>query len=378
MLPRSPEELSARGATIRGSAVLRGLARRLRELLDPLLDDTPDIPAVKPRLTQAGGACPRDGTRLTFDPQSPRRHRCPRCGVQYEGEPHDHAWLWRYHLWLSERAIHLALLGGLEADDALQRKAADVIAGYARVYPTVPNRDNVLGPTRLFFSTYLESIWLVQLVTAAMLLRPEVLGGTRAALDHAVSESAQLIGSFDEGWSNRQVWNNAALAAAGLWLGEDRLVQRAVAGPHGLRAQLEQAVSPEGLWFEGENYHFFALPPTASWDRTCEACTCRRSTRCCPTSRCRRAATRRSGSAWCSAASRSCGRWGEPGLATGESGPGCERDRRAGAEPAAGAVFAGAARVEGAVLDAAGASPERLGVDAPIEAPGHARPRGAA
>jgi hypothetical protein len=259
MLPRSPEELSARGATIRGSAVLRGLARRLRELLDPLLAGTPDIPAVKPRLTQAGGACPRDGTRLTFDPQSPRRHRCPRCGAHHEGEPHDHAWLWRYHLWLSERAIHLALLGGLEADDALQRKAADVIAGYARVYPTVPNRDNVLGPTRLFFSTYLESIWLVQLVTAAMLLRPEVLGGTRAALDHAVRESAQLIGSFDEGWSNRQVWNNAALAAAGLWLGEDRLVQRAVAGPHGLRAQLEQAVSPEGLWFEGENYHFFAL-----------------------------------------------------------------------------------------------------------------------
>lgn len=259
MLPRSPEDLAARCATVRRSAALRGLARRLRDLLEPLLDRPLYVPDIKPRLTRDGGVCPRDGTRLTFDPLSPRRHPCPRCGGEYDGWRHDQAWVWRYHLWLSERAIHLALLAALDGDEALERRAVDVLAAYARVYPTVPNRDNVLGPTRLFFSTYLESIWLAQLVIAAMLSRPEALAATRAALDGVVRESARLIASFDEGWSNRQVWNNTALAAAGIWLGEDRLVQRAVAGPHGLRAQLGRGVSPEGLWFEGENYHFFAL-----------------------------------------------------------------------------------------------------------------------
>lgn len=259
MLPRSPEHVAARGEIVRGSATLRALACRLRRLLEPLLDRPLDVPAAKPRLTRDGGVCPRDAVRLTFDPLSPHRHRCARCGGEYEGEPHDHAWLWRYHLWLSERAIHLALLGALEGDETLQHKAADVLAAYTRVYPTVPNRDNVLGPTRLFFSTYLESIWLTQIVIAAMLSRPGALAEIRTTLDDTVRESAQLIASFDEGWSNRQVWHNTAMAAAGLWLGEDELVQRAVAGPHGLRAQLQQGVSSEGLWFEGENYHFFAL-----------------------------------------------------------------------------------------------------------------------
>jgi hypothetical protein len=259
MLLRSPEDVAARGEIVHGSATLRDLAGRLRRLLGPLLDAAPEVPAVKPRLTRDGGVCPRDGTRLTFDPLSPHHHRCPRCGGGYEGERHDHAWLWRYHLWLSERAIHLALLGALDGDETLRRRAAEVLAAYARVYPTVPNRDNVLGPTRLFFSTYLESIWLTQLVTAAMLSGPQVLAEIRTMLDDTVRESAQLIATFDEGWSNRQVWNNTAMVAAGVWLGEDELVRRAAAGPHGLTVQLRQGVSPEGLWFEGENYHFFAL-----------------------------------------------------------------------------------------------------------------------
>src|SRR5262249_9155139 len=74
-----------------------------------------------------------------------------------------------------------------------------------------------------------------------------------------VRESASLIASFDEGWSNRQVWNNAALIAAGAWLREPELVGRGVTGPHGIWPQLTNAVSAGGLWFEGENYHFFAL-----------------------------------------------------------------------------------------------------------------------
>ena len=74
-----------------------------------------------------------------------------------------------------------------------------------------------------------------------------------------VEESASLIESFDEGWSNRQVWNNVAMLAAGMWLGDASLATRAIEGTHGLRRQLLRGVTDDGLWFEGENYHFFAL-----------------------------------------------------------------------------------------------------------------------
>ena len=54
-----------------------------------------------------------------------------------------------------------------------------------------PNKDNVLGPTRLFFSTYLESIWLLQLVVALDLLE---IGDARSVAtlgsDACASESS--------------------------------------------------------------------------------------------------------------------------------------------------------------------------------------------
>ena len=264
MLPTTPEELAARRTELGQSSVLRALADRLSRLATPLLEGSVYIPTQKALLSRDGGVCKNDGSRLVFDPLNPHRHSCPRCGHTHEGERHHRAWIWRYHLWLSERAVHLALLGALDQHAALAARAHDILESYATRYREYPNRDNVLGPTRLFFSTYLESIWLIQLTIAASFLEsggcmPAAQVARWSGFDDMVRESADLIVSFDEGWSNRQVWNNAALIAAGRWLGEDSLVELGLDGPHGIRAQLVSAVSDEGMWFEGENYHFFAL-----------------------------------------------------------------------------------------------------------------------
>ncbi|MCH6547721.1 MAG: heparinase II/III family protein [Gemmatimonadetes bacterium] len=177
----------------------------------------------------------------------------------YEGERHHRAWVWRYHLWLTERAIHLALLEAMGVKEGAGQCAADIVNGYAERYRDYPNVDNVLGPTRLFFSTYLESIWLIQLVIATSLLESMSVGVDVDAVKSVVEESASIIASFDEGWSNRQVWNNAALIAAGCWLDDPDLVTRGLSGAHGIAPLLTDAVSAGGRWHEGENYHFFAL-----------------------------------------------------------------------------------------------------------------------
>ncbi len=227
-------------------------------MLDPLIERPLYLPNEKALLSRDGGVCPADGSRLAFDPLHPHEHRCIRCGRVVSGELHHRSWIRHYHLWISERAIHLALLGALEGDTRLSARAADVLTAYAALYPTVPNRDNVLGPSRLFFSTYLESLWLAQLVTAAAITEGAV-PAVRATLEPVVVESAALVASFDEGASNRQVWNDAALIAAGTWLADEALVNLGLEGPHGLRALLRHGVTADGLWFEGENYHFFAL-----------------------------------------------------------------------------------------------------------------------
>ncbi|MBA3496035.1 MAG: heparinase II/III family protein [Gemmatimonadales bacterium] len=254
-------DLDIRRDLIGRSSDLGDLARRLAEHAAPALTRVAARPAHKALLSTDGGVCPDDGAMLAFDPWSPEAHRCPRCGRDCRGERHDRAWARYQHLWLAERAATLAALGALAGERGAAERASEILSGYASSYFDYPNRDNVLGPSRLFFSTYLESIWITNYVAAAMLLREsgdlssEVADGVSVVAE----EAANLIGEFDEGFSNRQTWHNAALAAIAVWFEDEELATRAVQGPTGMLAHLVRGFGDDGMWYEGENYHLFAL-----------------------------------------------------------------------------------------------------------------------
>ena len=252
-------DLEARREAAR--APLHALADSLADDLEPLMGRELFIPPEKARMTRRGGRCEHDGTMLEFDPWSPRAHRCPRCGSTFDDEAHYRWWIMWYQLWLAERAVHAATLFALRGDDRYRELAQSVLAAYADRYLDYPNKDNVLGPTRVFFSTYLESIWLLQLIVALDLL--ETAGGTASSTlgatvrDRLVEPSAKLIASYDEGLSNRQVWNNAALLAASRLL-DGGIDDGALRGPSGLVRHLTDGLLADGTWYEGENYHLFA------------------------------------------------------------------------------------------------------------------------
>lgn len=239
---------------------LAPLAESLAADLDRLLpDETIFVPPEKARMTRKGGRCERDGTFLEFDPASPRRHRCPACGTVFDDEAHYRWWIMGYQLWLAERAVHASVLARLTGSAPYRRIAEAILLGLVERYLTYPNEDNVLGPTRVFFSTYLESIWTLQLAVAVWLLEDSgstPLGG--AVRSEILGPSSALIREFNEGLSNRQVWNSAALAAAGLLLDRRELVDGALTGPGGLEQFLREGLLPDGTWYEGENYHLFA------------------------------------------------------------------------------------------------------------------------
>jgi len=255
------EALAARRQEIAGSPDLQALLAHLTARAAPLLERLPPIPTLKALLSADGGICPDDGATLAFDPWSPQQHRCPRCGKTWSGERHDRHWARFQHLWLAERAAHLATLAALGGNEGAGARAAEILRAYARNYWQYPNRDNVLGPSRLFFSTYLESIWILNYLAAAMLLRACgcLDDATERGVGQVADEAANLIGEFDEGFSNRQTWNDAALAAIAVWFEDAELAGRAIESPTGLLAHLARGFGQDGLWYEGENYHLFAL-----------------------------------------------------------------------------------------------------------------------
>jgi hypothetical protein len=257
----SDEAIAARREALRRrDASLGPLAASLLQDLEAATRRTIAIPNDKAMLSRDGGRCPEHGVPLDFDPFAPREHRCPVDGAIFRGERHDRWWLTWYHLWLAERVVHAAALAALGIGAGLAAFAAMMLEAYSERYLQYPNRDNVLGPSRPFFSTYLESIWLLQIAIAIDLLEaagiPADLGSR--VRERIIEPSTALIASYDEGGSNRQVWNNAALIAGGTLLGKSRLVQRAITSPSGVLAQLSNGLLADGTWYEGENYHLFA------------------------------------------------------------------------------------------------------------------------
>lgn len=255
------DALAARRNEIARAPDLQALLAHLTARAAPLLERLPPIPGEKAMLSVDGGRCPDDGEALSFDPWSPEAHRCPRCGRSVTGERHDRNWVRYQHLWLAERAAHLAALAALGGNAAAGARAREILTGYARTYWRYPNRDNVLGPSRLFFSTYLESLWVCNYLAAAVLLRESggLDDGAAKGVGQVAEEAANLIGEFDEGFSNRQTWNDAALAAIAVWFEDQELAERAIEGPTGLVAHLGRGYGRDGMWYEGENYHLFAL-----------------------------------------------------------------------------------------------------------------------
>jgi len=253
--------LSGRAEQVRSAPDLQKLLATVEGRARPLLERLPHIPEEKALLSQDGGVCTVDGSGFKFDPWSPRVHRCAKCGATYEGERHDRHWARYQHLWLAERAAELATIAALTEAPAAAARAVEILAHYGERYLSYPNRDNVLGPSRLFFSTYLESQWICNYLAAAVTLRE--VGQLDEAGARSVSlvadEAANLIGEFDEWFSNRQTWNNAALAAIAVWFEDEDLAHRAIEGRTGLLAHVARGFGRDGMWHEGENYHLFAM-----------------------------------------------------------------------------------------------------------------------
>ena len=166
----TPEALAARRAVIDRSAALTAARRRLVAELAPFLDRPPYVPERKALLSRWGGTCRDCHATIGFDPASPERQRCAGCGRIWSTEQSQRWWIYWYQLWLAERVWHAALLDGLTGERRCGEKAAEALAAIVARYQQYPNADNVLGPSRPFFSTYLDSIWVLQLASAAGLL----------------------------------------------------------------------------------------------------------------------------------------------------------------------------------------------------------------
>jgi hypothetical protein len=240
----------------------RAILEGFRERVEELIERSPAIPVAKGRAFFE--SCPNDHARLSFDPYQPTVHRCLKCGREWTGEEYDLAWVRQFQEWLGKRLVEAGILYRLEGDERMAALVRDSLEHFVRHYRDYPLANNLLGPTRLFQSTYLEAFWLVDVVAAYDLTRGSsaYTAADHVAVRELLYESCSVIRSYDEGVSNRQAFNNAGMGAVALLFVDQELLDHVLVGPHGFEFHMRESLLEDGIWYEGENYHFATLDHT--------------------------------------------------------------------------------------------------------------------
>lgn len=217
-------------------------------------------------------SCKSDNTLLIFDPYNPDNHICPTCGMNYQDPPFHRAWQCYYHQWLAQMSIQLGITYAITRDSSYAAAVRKMLLEYSRRYPSYENNDNELGTTKVFQSTYIESVWLSYLACGYDLTNGDSCYSSedrRIILRELFHPSATVIRDYDEKWNNRQAFNNSGMCAAAILTEDEELLRYVLYGEHGFIAHMEHSVLEDGLWYEGDNYHFATVPSMVNIAEMC-------------------------------------------------------------------------------------------------------------
>ncbi len=217
-------------------------------------------------------SCKSDNTALIFNPYDPENHICPTCGMNYKDEPFQRAWQCYYHQWLSQMSINLGICYAVTGDSSYALAVKKMLMDYVRLYPGYENNDNELGTTKVFQSTYIESVWLSYLTCGYDMTNQDgcwTEAERTTVKQQLFLESAKVIRDYDEKRNNRQAFNNSGMCAAAIMAEDNELLEYALHGPHGFFSHMEGSVLSDGLWYEGDNYHFATVPSMVNIAEMC-------------------------------------------------------------------------------------------------------------
>lgn len=215
--------------------------------------------------------CRAHNTALIFDPYDRDSFMCPVCKINYQDEPYKRAWITLYHCWLSQMSMYLGICYIITNDNVYAKAVKKIMDGYIQNYPKYPNKDNEIGTAKVFQATFLDSIWLTYICGGYDIVNSsEVFNDTdRNKCLELFKSAALVIREYDEKWNNRQAFNNAGMCAAALLTEDLELLDHVLNGEHGFIPLMEHSILEDGLWYEGDNYHFATVPSIVNIAEMC-------------------------------------------------------------------------------------------------------------
>ncbi len=214
--------------------------------------------------------CPTHWLPLNYRPDSPHEHECP-AGHTLSGESYDAAWrVWR-HREMADLARDAALLHALDGGGSHRQVTMDILEQYAIFYDQFQGQVDAepwMLKGHAFHQALTEALWAAPLIQAYDLVQDELSSGQRRRLarmlwrplaEVMVAAQEKLVAQ-ERIHSNYMAWIDAVLGLLGFVLDDDQLLTRALDGPAGFRAHLEQAILADSFEYEATPYyHNFVL-----------------------------------------------------------------------------------------------------------------------
>lgn len=216
--------------------------------------------------------CPEHSVRLSWDRHSPNKHRCPVDGAVFTGEPYYGAW-WRWLNGLNAKASYeLGILWLLTKEQRYLDKVIAILLQYAKYYPDYQEHGGIPynGPGKANAQTLCEANCHADFVRGFDIVSSQLTAEQYSYIAERLLRCAAdfLMAHRCNQLHNHEVKISSTIGMIGAVLDDPRYLDFAVNSQYGLLYQLEHALLPSGLWFEGSlHYHYYALQGFFSFEK---------------------------------------------------------------------------------------------------------------
>lgn len=108
--------------------------------------------------------CPKHDVELLYEEFRPHEHRCPKdTNEVYSGGKYDSAWAGWYNRLLASHLVWMGILYQADGEIKYAEAAREILLKFAERYLQYPTTNTILGPAHVFFGTFSESFWGVDM-----------------------------------------------------------------------------------------------------------------------------------------------------------------------------------------------------------------------
>lgn len=208
--------------------------------------------------------CPKCATTMTFDPDMPFNppnvFTCPHCGATAQGEAYDAAWVYKYRFHygqMTQSFAICAILGDKDALDFLIR----YVDFYAEHYVGFEVHGKHAGKGKVMEQGLDEAVWTAAVLRALFACGDLIPEAKKAEwMKKMYIPMTELLIPQATFVHNIPTWMLCAVGMIGMYFGDEKLLDHALNSEAGLRRQIAEGFTADGIWYEGSmTYHYYTV-----------------------------------------------------------------------------------------------------------------------